>query len=457
MNKELLRRIPRTDELIGAVSGRMPEASDAAVREAVRATLDELRADLLTERETELPDMDTLCIRAAARARRFGWPSLRPVINATGVVLHTNLGRACLSERAAAAAAAAATRYSTLEYDADTGLRGSRGAHVESLLCRLTGAESAMVVNNNAAAVLLLLTALTSGGEVVVSRGELVEIGGSFRIPDIMESCGAALREVGTTNKTRLADYASAIGERTRALMKVHTSNYRIVGFTESVSREELSTLGRKAGLPVFEDLGSGSLLALDAYGVADEPVVGDSIRAGVDVVTCSGDKLLGGPQAGILVGRKRYLEVLKAHPLTRALRVDKMTLAALEATLRSYTEGTAMEELPVLSMLSVSPEKLREEAQRLCAALVRAGVTAEVVGQEDCVGGGSAPLQRLASFAVAVTPKTCSVKEFADRLREREKPVVAHTAHEKVLLSVRTLRPDELDEVVRAAAEAEQ
>ena len=260
MDKSLLRRIPKVDELLAPVRARCPDASAAAVTAAVRRTLDALREDILSGAARKLPGRDVLCALAAETVHRAETPSLRPVINATGVVLHTNLGRARLSGRAAKAAADAAEHYSTLEYDVKSGGRGSRNAHVEALLCRLTGAESALVVNNNAAAVLLLLTALTAGGEVVVSRGELVEIGGSFRVPEIMSACGATLREVGTTNKTRAADYAAAIGEHTRALMKVHTSNYRIVGFTESASREELAALAHSRGLPFFEDLGSGSL-----------------------------------------------------------------------------------------------------------------------------------------------------------------------------------------------------
>ena len=339
----------------------------------------------------------------------------------------------------------------------ESGGRGSRNAHVEELLCRLTGAESALVVNNNAAAVLLLLTALTAGGEVVVSRGELVEIGGSFRVPEIMSACGATLREVGTTNKTRAADYAAAIGEHTRALMKVHTSNYRIVGFTESASREELAALAHSRGLPFFEDLGSGSLFDLEAFGIHGEPTLQGSVRAGADAVTCSGDKLLGGPQAGILVGKKSCLDVLKRHPLLRALRVDKMTLAALEATLRAYADGSAVSTLPTLAMLAASPEELRAQARTLCEKLTERGISAEVLAEGDAVGGGSVPAQTLPGFAAAVTPRHCRMDELAERLRQRETPVVARIAHERLLLCLRTLRPEEYDELVRAVAESDR
>lgn len=457
VDQSLLRGIPRVDELSASVRALCSDASAAAVTAAARRTLDELRADVLSGEVRELPAEAALCARAALYVRQTETPSLRPVINATGVVLHTNLGRACLSRRAAAAAADAAEHYSTLEYDVSGGGRGARGSHVEPLLCRWTGAESALVVNNNAAAVLLLLTALTAGGEVIVSRGELVEIGGSFRVPDVMSACGAVLREVGATNKTRTADYAAAIGEQTRALMKVHTSNYRIVGFTGSASREELAALAHARGLPVFEDLGSGSLIDLERFGIHGEPTVQASIRAGVDVVTCSGDKLLGGPQAGILTGKQEYIDVLRRHPLTRALRPDKMTLAALEATLRAYADGSAEQELPTLAMLAAPQDELRARAQELCIRLAAEGIAAETAAEEDAVGGGSVPVQTLSGYAAAVTPRHCSADALAERLRRRTRPVVARIVRERVLLCMRTIRPEEIDELVRAVAECDR
>lgn len=454
MDKSLLRHIPKVDELLAPVRALCPDAPAVTVTAAVRHTLDALRADVLSGEISEIPEGSVLCAAAAAAVRQAETLSLRPVINATGVVLHTNLGRACLSTRAAAAACAAAEHYSTLEYDVESGGRGSRNTHVEALLCRLTGAESALVVNNNAAAVLLLLSALTAGGEVIVSRGELVEIGGSFRVPEIMSACGATLREVGTTNKTRAADYAAAIGGNTRALMKVHTSNYRIVGFTESAGREELAALAHSRGLPFFEDLGSGSLFDLEALGIRGEPTLQASVRAGADAVTCSGDKLLGGPQAGILVGKRQYIDLLKRHPLTRALRVDKMTLAALEATLRAYADGTAADTLPTLAMLAASPETLHERARELCGRLTARGICAEVLAEEDAVGGGSVPTQTLPGCAVAVTPQHCRADELSERLRRREVSVVARIAQGRLLLCVRTLRADELEAVAAAVAE---
>ena len=458
MDKALLRNIPKVDELLAPVRALCPNASSAAVTAAVRRTLDALRESVLSGEAPEIPETAALCALAADAVRRAETPSLRPVINATGVVLHTNLGRARLSGRAAKAAADAAEHYSTLEYDVESGGRGSRNAHVEALLCRLTGAESALVVNNNAAAGGQRREEQQhGGGEVVVSRGELVEIGGSFRVPEIMSACGATLREVGTTNKTRAADYAAAIGEHTRALMKVHTSNYRIVGFTESASREELAALAHSRGLPFFEDLGSGSLFDLEAFGIHGEPTLQGSVRAGADAVTCSGDKLLGGPQAGILVGKKSCLDVLKRHPLLRALRVDKMTLAALEATLRAYADGSAVSTLPTLAMLAASPEELRAQARTLCEKLTERGISAEVLAEEDAVGGGSVPAQTLPGFAAAVTPRHCRMDELTERLRQRETPVVARIAHERLLLCLRTLRPEEYDELVRAVAESDR
>lgn len=456
MDNELLRGIPKVDELLrapalAALCGGMPEP---VVKEAVRAALGELRDGVLNGSLRELPEMDALCARAAALAREEELPSLRGVINGTGVVLHTNLGRACLSERAAEAAAEAARRYSTLEYDVQTGGRGLRYSHVEGLLCRLTGAESALVVNNNAAAVLLILSEMAAGGEVITSRGELVEIGGSFRVPDIMESCGCRLREVGTTNKTHLHDYERAIGPDTRALLKVHTSNYRIVGFTEAVALDELVGLGRKNGLPVVEDLGSGSLCDLNRFGIRGEPTVQESVRAGVDVISFSGDKLLGGPQAGIIIGKKTYMDRLKRHPLTRAMRVDKMTLAALEATLRSYAEETYLEDIPVLRMLGASEETLSARAQRLCALLTAAGVRAEVVPEQDQVGGGSVPTQLLPTFAVAVMPSRGSVDGLEETLRRRERPIIGRIAHERYLLDVRTLWDEDFPCIVQALTE---
>ena len=406
----LLRQIPKVDDLLRlpALNTLAAEVGAAAVTEAVRRTLDRLRADILVGTVTELPSTEALCAQISASCRASRLPSLRGVINATGIVLHTNLGRACLSDRALAAARGVSQGYSTLEYDLTAGERGQRYAHVEPLLCRLTG---------------------------------------------VMAACGAVLREVGSTNKTHLSDYANAISEQTRALLKVHTSNYRIVGFTESVSPAALAELGRSRSIPVIEDLGSGCLVDLAPLGLRDEPTVQASVKAGVDVLSFSGDKLLGGPQAGIIVGKRRCIDLLKRHPLARALRVDKLTLAALEATLQAYVDGTALQEIPVLSMLAQTPEELRQRAESLCRRMGESGVTAEVVSTENPVGGGAVPTQTLHSFAVAVVPRD-SAAALEAQLRQRPVPIIVRIAHDRCLLDMRTLFPADLDEILQAFRE---
>ena len=458
-NKQLLRSLPKVDDILRQPAVAALELPQTVVTDLVRARIDALRRQVLEGALTRLPTAEALCDEICAAARAAAKPSLRPVINATGVTLHTNLGRACLSERAVEAAAAAARRYSTLEYDLESGQRGSRYSHVEKLLCRITGAESAMVVNNNAAAVLLILSAVGKGGEVITSRGELVEIGGSFRIPEIMEQCGCSLREVGATNKTHLRDYERAIGENTRALLKVHTSNYRILGFSESVSLQDMVALGREKGLPVIEDLGSGCFFDLETIGIHGEPTVMDSVKAGVDIISFSGDKLLGGPQAGIILCKKDWIKTLKSHPLTRAMRVDKMTLAALEATLESYLEPEkAMEEIPTLRMLAVDPAVLRLRAESLCEKLTALGVTCQVIPEQDQVGGGSVPTQLLPTWAVAVDPQSVSVDGLERRLRrEADTPIVGRIVRDRYLLDARTLWEEDFDDIANAVKEADQ
>ena len=451
--KELLRALPKVDLLCQApelVSLR-EEYGEKALVEAVRQVIANLRREILAGAVCDIPALDVLRDRVRESVAGNAQPSLRTVINGTGIILHTNLGRSCLSEKAARAAADAARRYSNLEYDIAKGQRGSRYIHIEEILCRLTGAESALVVNNNAAAVLLVLSALTQGGQVVVSRGELVEIGGSFRVPDIMEACGARLKEVGTTNKTHLADYEKAITDETKALMKVHTSNYRIVGFTETPSLASLAELGHRHNLPVIEDLGSGCLVNLEQFGIHDEPSVQDSLKAGVDVVSFSGDKLLGGPQAGIILGKKVYMDKLKKHPLTRAMRVDKMTLAALEATLQSYDQNR-LTDIPVLDMLSASPELLQAKAEKLKSLLAASGIDVSVVSVEGQVGGGSVPNQNLPSFAVALTGQ---VNRLEERLRLGRRPIIGRIHNEAYLLDVRTLWEEDFPVIAAAIKEA--
>ena len=453
MNERLLRQLPKVDELkkLPALAELAEEYSDVAVTEGIRRCIARLRQDILSGGVEAIPEIRDLCAAVAADVAKKNLPSLRKVINGTGIVLHTNLGRACLSRRAAQAAAEAAGNYSTLEYNVQTGGRGLRYTHVEGLLCQLTGAESALVVNNNASAVLLVLSALTQGGQVITSRGELVEIGGSFRVPDIMEACGAQLKEVGTTNKTHLRDYERAIGPETKALMKVHTSNYRIVGFTETPTRAELVALGHSRGLPVIEDLGSGCLVDLEQFGIYGEPTVQACVKAGVDVLSFSGDKLLGGPQAGIIVGRKELVDKLKKHPLTRAMRVDKMTLAALEATLSAYANGRE-KEIPTIGMLAKTAPELREKAALLADCLHQAGVSAEVIPTEGQVGGGSVPTQTLPSCAVAFSEH---VEALEEKLRLGDPCIVGRIHCGQYLLDVRTLWEEDYPAIVRAVKEA--
>lgn len=450
--KELLRKIPKVDELLraSALAEPLAQYGDRAVTEAIRAELDVLRQGILAGQITAVPESAELCQQIGKRVQRDSLPSFRRILNGTGIILHTNLGRACLSEKAANAVYEASKSYSNLEFNLDTGKRGSRYSHVEGILCRLTGAESALVVNNNAAAVLLILSALTKGGQVVVSRGELVEIGGSFRIPEIMEACGAQLKEVGATNKTHLRDYERAISEQTKALMNVHTSNYRIIGFSESPNLSDLVELGHQYNLPVIEDLGSGCLLDLNRFGIHDEPSVQDSLKAGVDVVSFSGDKLLGGPQAGIILGKKKYLDVLKKHPLNRAMRVDKMTLAALEATLQSYEKNC--EEIPVISMLAATEEALHEKAKKLASMLRSTGIDAEILPTEGRVGGGSVPNHALLSYAVAFGN---DVNILEEKLRTGLHPIIGRIHEGKYLLDVRTLFEEDFPTIVEALKEA--
>jgi len=456
-----LRRLPSVDELLAGERLRVLAAEVgrplvvAAARQALAVLRQEIRRGLGgAELEARLAHLDQ---EAAAEARELLGHSLRPVINATGVVLHTNLGRAPLGREAAARVLELATRYSNLEFDLGRGARGRRDLHAAKFLDRLLGAEASLVVNNNAAAVLLALNTLAQGGEVVVSRGELIEIGESFRIPDIMARSGAALREVGTTNRTRLADYARALSKNTRLLLRVHPSNFRVVGFTERPALDELVQLARRKRLPLVEDLGSGLLADLAAQGLGDEPRAAASLRAGVDLITFSGDKLLGGPQAGILAGKKKYVEACRRNPLFRALRVDKMTYAALEATLRSYLQSRE-EEIPALRMIRLTAEEIGARAERLRAALEaqvggRAALTVRT--GESVVGGGSTPGYALPTKLLAIVPRGVSAAELAARLRRADPPVIARVEADRVLLDLRTVFPEQepaLAEALRAA-----
>ena len=419
----------------------------AVIVDSVREVIEELRKDILEGRRNQMETKETLMTEIVARIGGKKKRSLRRVINATGVVLHTNLGRANLSEKACESILDVARNYTNLEYDIKKGSRGSRHDHVEKILTKITGAEAAMVVNNNAAATMLCLSALAKGKEVIVSRGELVEIGGSFRVPEIMEQSGAKLMDVGTTNKTKPSDYLNAYHEgETGALMKVHTSNYRILGFTQEVELPEMVELGRRLNLPVIYDMGSGLMADLNDYGV-DEPTVLDALKTGIDVILFSGDKLLGGPQGGIIAGKKEYIDKMKAHPLARAFRVDKMTLAAMEATFFEYSDlRQAKKTIPVLNMITTSPEELKERADKL--ADIVSGISEDYEVQvepcKDQVGGGSAPTVLLDGYAVAIRHKTLTPEKMERLLRKAEIPVIVRISHNQVYLDVRTIREDE-------------
>ena len=457
--QKLLRSLPKTDELLkrddlAALQRAFPRV---VVVDAVRDAIEAVRASVLAGRDVSF-DADSIAADAIQAADERMRPSLRPLINATGIIVHTNLGRSRLSEDALRSVVEVAGNYSTLEYEVESGERGSRHVHVERLIRDLTGAEAAFAVNNNAAAVLLVVSAIASRKEAIVSRGQLVEIGGSFRIPDVMRQSGAKMVEVGATNKTHLADYAAAITPRTGLLLKVHSSNFRVVGFTEEVSLSELVALGRESGVPVYEDQGSGVLIDLAPYGLPDEPTVRSSIEAGADVVSVSGDKLLGGPQAGIIAGKHDVIERLKKHPLARALRLDKMTLAALEATLRlSLDPERALEEIPTLRMLTRRPSDVAASARLLVDSIIAAtGDAFWVAAMPDVsrAGGGALPLADIPTTIVTLAPRTMSANDLERRLRLGTPTIVARIRDDHIILDLRTLSPHEESLIVARLAE---
>ncbi len=455
----LLRSLPRVDDLLAkpAIVSLCPDRGrrelTAAIREALALIRDEIREGRRISC-TEQDIVETVKKRLALHETR----SLRKVVNATGVIIHTNLGRSVLSPEAAQAVYRVARSYSTLEYDTDKGGRGSRYVHAEDLLCRLTGAQAAAVFNNNAAAVFIILSVFAQAKEVIVSRGQLVEIGGSFRIPDIIESSGARMVEVGTTNKTRLSDYQDALSEDTSLLLKVHPSNYHIVGFTEAPSTQDLRDLAHERDLILYEDLGSGALFSLETPGHQAEPTVASLVEGGVDLISFSGDKLLGGPQAGIIVGKKELVDRLRDSPLARVLRPDKMTLAALEETLRiSLDEDRAFEEIPTLQMMRTSSDVLEKRAETLLEkiASLRVGKAAEItlVKEASCVGGGSLPDVSLDTVAISILPVAMSVNELNRCLIENERvPIIGRIKNDRLLLDMRTLvGEDDIDEIAAA------
>ncbi len=448
----LLRQIPAVDELLGREALRALEkrVGHRLVVEATRQVIQGLRGRLssgaLAGVSVEMLEMEIIV--ATETSAKF---SLRPVINASGVILHTNLGRAPLAPKVVEHLVETATRYSNLEYNLEQGERGKRDEHTDRLFASLLGAEMTLVVNNNAAAVFLALSTLAEGGEVIVSRGELIEIGGSFRIPDICSKSGAILREVGTTNRTRLADYSAAINDRTRVLMRVHPSNFRMVGFTERAELAELADLARQHHLPLLEDLGSGSLVDLTRFGIRDEPSAGASLQAGVDVVTFSGDKLLGGPQAGILTGKREPLEKIRRNPLFRALRVDKLTIAALEATVALYLRGD-LNEIPALRMIQISPVDLARRAMRLAERVTEMpGMVAQIREGESVVGGGSTPGQSLPTSLVAVIHARLGAHDLESELRHNAPPIITRVEHDQVVLDLRTVFADQEEEILQA------
>jgi len=441
-SQNLFRLLPSVDEFL-----KLPQVvklaetrSHSSLVNAVRLVLDTWRQGI-SEGKIHSVDTDALVEDLCKLLHELDLRSLRRVVNGTGIIVHTNLGRSLLPPSLEQQLKEIAFHYNTLEYDVEEGERGSRYVHVEGLLRELLGVEAALVVNNNAAAVLLALNTLAKGKEVIVSRGELIEIGGSFRIPDVMTQSGAMLKEVGTTNRTRVEDYIGAIGENTGLLFKAHTSNYRIVGFTQEVDVATLARIGKSHNVPTMMDLGSGVMVDLALKGIDHEPTVQEVVNAGVDIVTFSGDKLLGGPQAGIIVGKKAFIDAMKKNPLTRALRVDKLCLTMLEGTLRIYRDGNPMEMIPTLRMMAVPMEQLEERANRLNDMLnTIKDVNCSVVQVNSASGGGSLPGQQLPSFGVSLEVGSMSEVELERRLRQRDIPIISRIVENKVILDVRTL-----------------
>ncbi len=454
------RQIPAVDRLLASAAFEPILAHEP--RGLVVLAVQQVQAELRTllaaggDAGSQTHDAAWYALRVSAALENIRRPSLRPVINATGVVLHTNLGRAPLADAALRAVQRTARDYSNLEFDLERGTRGSRYVHCAELLTRLTGAEAALVVNNNAAALVLALNTLARGRSAVISRGELVEIGGSFRVPEIMARAGVNMCEVGATNRTHLADYRDALGQDCALILKVHQSNFRIEGFTSDVSIAALEPVAKERGVPLLHDLGSGLLIASEDLGLPYEPTPMDSLRAGADIVTLSGDKLLGGPQAGLLLGRRDLIESMRANPLCRALRVDKLTLAALEATLALYLEPErARREIPTLRMLTLTEAELRERAERLTAALRAEDIPAEAVAADSAVGGGAFPALALPTWVVRIGDDGFSASRLEHRLRTGQPPVVARVADGRVLVDPRTVMAEEEEALLNAVRAA--
>ena len=456
MSKHLLSQIPAINKilLLDDIKELINTYTEVAIKSAIKQYIEEIKQAILNEELSEVPSLSKIVGEVEKIVEKEDKNSLRRVINATGTILHTNLGRSLLSEKIKENIESVAFNYSNLEFDIDNKKRGSRYVHLIDIIKKLTGAEDVLVVNNNAAAVLLTLNTLVKDQEIIVSRGELVEIGGAFRIPEIIKLSGGVPVEVGTTNKTHLKDYENAITEETGALLKVHTSNYKILGFTESVSNEEISYLARENELVSINDLGSGQFVDFSKFGLPYEPTVKEILDSGIDIVTFSGDKLLGGPQAGIIVGKKKYIEKMKKNQLTRALRVDKMTLASLEATLKLYLdEKDALEHIPTLHMISLSKERLFGKADVLKTKLSSLDFDIRIEEDKAEVGGGSYPASYLESVAVKLTHRKLHATEIERRLLEVEIPIITRIKDNSIILDMRTLRTREFD-IVKVALE---
>lgn len=458
-NSELLRQLPSIDEVLNLKVAKSIAASAGRRRavEIVRSACDIVREQITATgsiaHDEVLSKVERTVEKIWHREQRSG---IRRVINATGVIIHTNLGRAPLSDAAKRAVAERASHYCTLEYDIETGERGNRGSRAERLICELTGAEDAVIVNNGAAAAFLVLRVLAAGKEVIISRGELVEIGGDFRVPDVLIESGAELREVGTTNRTKIRDYETAINENTGAILRVHPSNYRITGFTERPQVIELAELARRHSIPLYEDAGSGALVDLDEFGLSEEPVISASIAAGADIVSFSGDKLLGGTQAGFIVGRKDLIESIRKHPLYRALRLDKLAYAAIEATLESFVRETHLNDIPVLRMLSVSAVALKERAEKLKESIsAKAGdsINMEIIEGESVIGGGSAPDVKPKTWLLSLTKTGVKPVAIEQALRDFKTPVITRIVNDRVVIDLRTVFESEEEMLIDAIA----
>ncbi|WP_138203980.1 L-seryl-tRNA(Sec) selenium transferase [Haloimpatiens lingqiaonensis] len=455
MNRELLRNLPKVDELLKEeiVEKELKSTMRTLVIDTLRETIDYYR-DLILKDKIESISKEEILKTFNKLMKKNNSPKLKKVINATGTVIHTNLGRSLLSNQAVEAVNNVSMNYNNLEYNIEQGKRGLRYSHIEELITRITGAEAAMVVNNNAAAVMLVLNTLCNGKEAIVSRGQLVEIGGSFRVPEVMKFSNAKLVEVGTTNRTHLYDYENNINENTGVLLKVHTSNFKILGFTEEVSIEELVGLSKKYNVPVYEDIGSGVLIDYTKYGFTYEPTVQESLKKGMDVVTFSGDKMLGGPQAGIIVGKKEYIDKMKKNQLTRALRIDKMTLAALEATLKLYLdEKEAIENIPTLNMLLSSKETIKKKAESLKRKLRNKVKNFNFHIEEDysMVGGGSMPTEKIETYVIKITSEEFTPEQIEYNLRMNETPIVTRVYNNQVIMDLRTMFQRDFDTIVEA------